>query len=369
MMEIDPMIPYHNVWLSQYRDDGPAIPVNYTSLLDEMSAIGATEFGGLAILDTPHFDYERSYIKSYDHIDIRSVVRYNCKLSGCDSECAKGHFNDLFDDWESPFDRESQLIYGFQDMQPYTPDNDHSYYASAFKQTFVSSLSDMDDKMDVLKNIPTPPSTSESPSETSSEDEVDVVTVPEEYLPPVMPKYDHIPRRSTRTPRLVKKPQRVQQEPTLSAKSLKAAMKRTRIQSNRRPYRRRKLNNSVETTPSSSTPSSGRSSQCNSDIEGESSSSSNSNKAIRHSHNSSERKRREVQRAALQNLRVCIPDLQGNSKAPKVLILNSATSLVRKLQNTEQTLEDIKFRESQRKSDLQAKLNQLRMRLKMKKAV
>jgi hypothetical protein len=213
----------------------------------------------------------------------------------------------------------------------YHPDYDHCY----------SKLNE-DKEEDIYTSLGSPDDSSGSSSE-----EVDVVTVTEELQAPFVPKVQ-VPYRKRRRGQ---KSQKVKKSQNFSHKTFNAAMKRsmTRITTVRRTYRR-KINNSVETTPSSSLPSSAPSSRCSSDVE---------DAGKRANHNSSERKRREVLRTALQNLRLCVPSVQNNLKAPKVQILNCAKEFIREMKLRDQECAVIKKNLKSKKRLLEMKLKSL----------
>lgn len=85
-----------------------------------------------------------------------------------------------------------------------------------------------------------------------------------------------------------------------------------------------KISNSVETTPSTSAPSSISNSRSNSDNE--------DNVDKRASHNMAERHRRQELTNLFQTLRKNVPELIGNSKASKVAILTGAVREVKYLE-------------------------------------
>lgn len=110
----------------------------------------------------------------------------------------------------------------------------------------------------------------------------------------------------------------------VSAKILRAAISKKSYVT--KSGRVTKINNSVETSPSSSTPSSLHSSRCNSD---------NEDVDKRASHNMAERNRRQELTNLFQNLRRKVPEIKSNSKASKVSILQSSTYFVRELEEIE----------------------------------
>lgn len=179
------------------------------------------------------------------------------------------------------------------------------------------------------------------------------MTVTEEIQAPFVPKVQFPVRK--RQKKGQKSPKT--KKNSLSPKTFNAAMKRnmTRITTVRRTYRR-KINNSVETTPSNSLPSSAPSSRCSSDVE---------DAGKRANHNSSERKRREVLRTALQTLRKCVPSVETNVKAPKVQILNCAEEYIRELKRRDQECAVIKKNLRSKKRLLEMKLKSLAAALKL----
>ena len=59
---------------------------------------------------------------------------------------------------------------------------------------------------------------------------------------------------------------------------------------------------------------------------------------VRISHNDLERKRRDELKRKFENLRTCVPELENNDRAPKVLILRKAQEFIPKLQEEESRL-------------------------------
>ncbi|CAN8001103.1 unnamed protein product [Ixodes hexagonus] len=79
----------------------------------------------------------------------------------------------------------------------------------------------------------------------------------------------------------------------------------------------------------------------------------------RKEHNSMERKRRDDLRSAFQHLRLMVPSLRDNPKAPKVMILNRAADHARELTSQSSSVEDALRKEMHRQRLLRKKLAQL----------
>lgn len=84
----------------------------------------------------------------------------------------------------------------------------------------------------------------------------------------------------------------------------------------------------------------------------------------RREHNSMERKRRDDLRSAFQQLRAIVPELQENTKAPKVAILSQAAAHARQLTAQHNQIERTLRQELQRQRMLQRKLAQLQRSLR-----
>lgn len=282
----------------------------------------------------------------------KNIFRYDCMWTGCDEDCRKTHSVssaldiEKFAVWPTKlgcsFDSESCIDDYIEEtshfkIHAYTPNSDHCYSQPKRVQHCEETSTNSPESVD-----------SDSVSD-SSDDEVDVVTVTEECIKPVVRKTAQI-KRTVRRKKYIKKQTRNKPSVESTVKAAASALKRSRYQSPTAAKRRRTMN-SVETSPSSSLPSSCGSSRCSSDVE---------DFEKRNTHNDSERKRREAQRTALQMLRVSIPALQSNPKAPKVLILNTATKLIKELQTDNERKKEISKKELKRKKQLMAKLNMLR---------
>ena len=79
----------------------------------------------------------------------------------------------------------------------------------------------------------------------------------------------------------------------------------------------------------------------------------------RASHNISERKRRNDLKSSFDILRMCIPDLENNVKASKILILREAVEYIKFLQSSEHKYNTDLLREETRYSKLKDKLTYL----------
>lgn len=137
-----------------------------------------------------------------------------------------------------------------------------------------------------------------------------------------------------------------------TAKALKAAVRNNRITSVRRANTKKSRKISLE-TPSPSI--SSHSSRCNSDAE---------ETGKRANHNISERKRREILKNSLQNLRKSVPSTQHNLKAAKVTILNAAAKYVCELKQKETELMKLKRVEEQKHRQRDAYLKVLLQQVK-----
>jgi Myc proto-oncogene protein len=82
--------------------------------------------------------------------------------------------------------------------------------------------------------------------------------------------------------------------------------------------------------------------------------------ARRASHNVLERKRRNDLKSSFQRLREEIPELEDNQRAPKVTILRKAMDFIRHMQDIERATEAELVAEKQRKAQLLDRLNKLR---------
>lgn len=82
----------------------------------------------------------------------------------------------------------------------------------------------------------------------------------------------------------------------------------------------------------------------------------------RKEHNSMERKRRDDLRSAFQHLRLMVPSLRDNPKAPKVMILNRAADHARELTSQSASVEDALRKEVHRQRALRKRLAQLQQR-------
>lgn len=90
---------------------------------------------------------------------------------------------------------------------------------------------------------------------------------------------------------------------------------------------------------------------------------SEDSETTRATHNVLERKRREELKEKFQRLRDCLPELQDNDRAPKVLILKKSCEYVKYLEQEEQRLLADKELERQRFIILLNRLNLLRQGL------
>ena len=77
-------------------------------------------------------------------------------------------------------------------------------------------------------------------------------------------------------------------------------------------------------------------------------------------HNNLERKRRNDLKASFTSLRVVVPDLEDNERAPKVIILQKASDLVRHLCHLRDQQTSILLRERTRHRELVKKLGKLK---------
>lgn len=84
----------------------------------------------------------------------------------------------------------------------------------------------------------------------------------------------------------------------------------------------------------------------------------------RKEHNSMERKRRDDLRSAFQHLRLMVPSLRDNAKAPKVMILNRAADHCRELTGQGSSIEEALRREVHRQRALRKRLAQLQRSMK-----
>lgn len=75
-----------------------------------------------------------------------------------------------------------------------------------------------------------------------------------------------------------------------------------------------------------------------------------------------ERKRRDDLRSAFQHLRLMVPSLRDNPKAPKVMILNRAADHARELTSQSASVEEALRKEVHRQRALRKRLAQLQQR-------
>nr|QSX72220.1 myc proto-oncogene protein-like [Halisarca dujardinii] len=81
-------------------------------------------------------------------------------------------------------------------------------------------------------------------------------------------------------------------------------------------------------------------------------------------HNNLERKRRNDLKASFVSLRVHIPELEDNERAPKVVILQKASELIKHLRTLHKSQGEILQKESSRNSELSRKLGKLKQQLR-----
>lgn len=191
---------------------------------------------------------------------------------------------------------------------PYSPYNDHCYY-----QTIGFPESEMKE---------TSIAESESLSDDSADEIVDVETVQDRVEPPIN--------------KVVKKRGRKPAKKLKFSKPIALNNKRTTImkrgskvmQPNRAVKGRRRGKSSCEPSSASS-----------SDAE---------ENGKRSNHNNMERHRRDEQKQMLQGLRVLIPNIKGNPKTPKVMILTEAAKFIFQLRNQSALLEQAMLTEKER---------------------
>jgi Myc proto-oncogene protein len=82
--------------------------------------------------------------------------------------------------------------------------------------------------------------------------------------------------------------------------------------------------------------------------------------ARRASHNVLERKRRNDLKNSFDILRMGIPDLEENVRAPKVVILRKAVEYIKSLQTTDKKYDNEILKEQKRFNRLKDRLSQLR---------
>lgn len=194
---------------------------------------------------------------------------------------------------------------------PYNPYEDHSYY-----QTIGFPDSETKDTDDLGE--------SDSPSDDSADEIVDVETVQDKAEPPV----NKVVKKRGRKP--VKKLKFSNSKPVALNNKRTTVMKRSgkMMQSSRVAKGRRRGKSSCEPSSASS-----------SDAE---------EHGKRSNHNNMERHRRDEQKRMLQGLRVLIPSIKGNPKTPKVMILTEAAKFIFHLRNQGSLLEQTILNEKEK---------------------
>ncbi|XP_064486704.1 transcriptional regulator Myc-A-like [Ornithodoros turicata] len=268
----------------------------------------------------------------------------------------------------------------------YTPLSDHCYYQAGDASTNPSPPTPKQVPVQVLIRsrgvwkreyvVSDTPSESDDDDDDEEEDEeIDVVTVAGErqqqqhYAQPRTirtPLRGSRPRAPSPSPRMTSSGRVI--NPTTKRENVQPTVRRKRmvtVGSKRRRARHvvvppPKKARRVEVVPETPRPRlvpigmSSRSSSDSEDFE------------RRREHNSMERKRRDDLRSAFQQLRAIVPELQENSKAPKVAILSQAAAHARQLTAQHGQIERTLRHELQRQRMLQKRLAEVKRQLRVR---
>lgn len=222
----------------------------------------------------------------------------------------------------------------------YHMDNDHCYSARPPREQQEVVKVKVEDDYFVKSPPCSPSSCSDVDVETISQPPVPKIKItvtpvaPVSRVTPVVPVKLVTPvtqKKRGRKPQSIKTEERVKKRRTqnyesgINPKYLMQALKKKKYVT--KSGRVTKITNSLETSPSSSASSSQHSSRCSSDCE--------ETVDKRASHNMAERNRRQELTKLFQALRRKVPQIKKNTKASKVLILQSARNHVRELETSE----------------------------------